>query len=410
MPDDDYYPWPDDAVWKEINDAVLKEVCKVRVAQVVFPSTLLPNDPTEVIDDEIDFPVPGLPVGATQTGGSIVPITNALQIPEGKTKPFVEIYRGFALSGAQVSKERETNIGKTLARMAAKEIALAEDVLIFQGDDAFAAGTFPQFVEVGAGIGDGLLKTAQHQITVHKLLGAGEVQTVTITGATDGYFTLTFNGETTAKIRFDAPETDVEDALGKLSTIGGGNVIVEGGAGGPYTVTFRGPFAGQNVSQMRGSAADLKPNSASVSIDETIPGRPGPVYGGNTFKAVVEGIAHLTETAQAPKYALILPSGVYADTYAPVGDSSLVTTADRIKPLVEGGFYGTGTLPDPTNKKPGLGLLVALGGDPTSVYVGREAKAEFLQKEGSKYVFRVVERIQFVARDARALVRLEFEY
>lgn len=80
----------------------------------------------------------------------------------------------------------------------------------------------------------------------------------------------------------------------------------------------------------------------------------------------------------------------------------MVTTADRIKPLVEGGFYGTGTLPSDQ------GLLVALGGDPTSLYVGQEATTEFVRKAEGKYFFRVVERVQFVARDARALVLLKF--
>ena len=58
---------------------------------------------------------------------------------------------------------------------------------------------------------------------------------------------------------------------------------------------------------------------------------------------------------------------------------------------------------------PDRGLLVALAGDPTSLYVGREATTEFVRKEGSKYFFRVVERIQFVARDPRAFVLLKFE-
>ncbi|MCY7278990.1 MAG: hypothetical protein LH702_35955, partial [Phormidesmis sp. CAN_BIN44] len=83
--------------------------------------------------------------------------------------------------------------------------------------------------------------------------------------------------------------------------------------------------------------------------------------------------------------------------------ASLVITAQGIKPLVEGGFYGTGALP------PDRGLLVALGGDPTSLYLGREATTEFLTKKGSRYFFKVVERIQFVARDPRSLVLLEFE-
>jgi len=84
-------------------------------------------------------------------------------------------------------------------------------------------------------------------------------------------------------------------------------------------------------------------------------------------------------------------------------DASLVTTAEGIKPLVEGGFMETVTLP------PDRDLLVTLAGDPTSLYVGREATTEFVRKNDSKVFFRVVERIQFVARDPRAFVLLKFE-
>ena len=47
---------------------------------------------------------------------------------------------------------------------------------------------------------------------------------------------------------------------------------------------------------------------------------------------------------------------------------------------------------------------------PTRILVGREAAAEFVRKEGSKYFFRVVERVQFVARDPRAFVLLKFKF
>jgi uncharacterized linocin/CFP29 family protein len=153
-----------------------------------------------------------------------------------------------------------------------------------------------------------------------------------------------------------------------------------------------------------GDAKDTDPNKVSVPIEIPLAvGRPGILYGENTFSAVTEGIANLVRKAQAPNYALFLPTKVFADTFAPPSDQSLVTTADRIKPLVEGGFYGTGTLPEDR------GLLVALGGEPTSLYVGREATAEFVRKEGAKYFFRVAERVQFVARDPRAFVLLKFE-
>jgi uncharacterized linocin/CFP29 family protein len=152
-------------------------------------------------------------------------------------------------------------------------------------------------------------------------------------------------------------------------------------------------------------ASNEDSNRVSNPIEVKFPAnpKPGVLYGENTFSAVAEGIARLTAKAQAPKFALFLPVKAYADTYVPPSDASLVTTAERIKPLVEGGLMETVTLPQDK------GLLVALAGDPTSLYVGREATTEFVRKEGSKYFFRVVERIQFVARDPRAFVLLKFE-
>ena len=273
----------DAAVWQEINEAVVKEMAKVRVAQKVFPTTMLEGNPTEVINDVIDF--------STNT------------IKEGSTKPFVEIYQEFNLTSTQVSKEPQLKTGKTLARMAAKSIALAEDTIIFQG------------------------KTA-----------SGSLKTNNITA--------------------DLGSTD-DGLLGEAK-------------------------------------------STPLVVNRPKTPKPGVTWGEYIFTTVADGIAKLTEKAQAPKYALFLPTAAYADTFAPPSEASLVTTADRIKPLVEGGFYGTGTLPSDQ------GLLVALGGDPTSLYVGQEATTEFVRKAEGKYFFRVVERVQFVARDARALVLLKF--
>ncbi len=129
---------------------------------------------------------------------------------------------------------------------------------------------------------------------------------------------------------------------------------------------------------------------------------PSPLYGENTFKAVTDGIAKLVGKAQAPGYALFLPTAVYADTFVPPSAASLVTTADRIKPLVEGGFYSSGVLPEKE------GLLVALGGEPVKLFVAREITTEYVRKEGARFFFRVVERVQYVVRDARSLVLLKF--
>jgi uncharacterized linocin/CFP29 family protein len=273
----------DTAIWKDINDAVVQEMHKVRIAQKVFPTVVMDNDPTEIPNEVINF--------------------DNLSIQEGSTKPFAELFLEFSLTSAQVAKEAQLHTCKTLARMAAKQIALAEDNFIFNGKAANAV--FP------------------------------------------------------------------------------GNVTAD-----PLASTFQGllDFAGSTLN------VGLVPNR-----------KPDLLYGENTFAEVAEGIANLTDNAQAPNYALFLFTKIFADTYVPPSDASLVTTAERIKPLVDGGYYSSGSLPKLN------GLLVALGGEPTTIYVGREASAEYLRKEGSKYIFRVVERVQFVARDPRAYIKLAFD-
>jgi len=69
-------------------------------------------------------------------------------------------------------------------------------------------------------------------------LGTNAVQTITITAATGGTFTLTFGGQTTTALSYAATAAQVQAALQALSSIGAGNVTVSGSAGGPYTVTF----------------------------------------------------------------------------------------------------------------------------------------------------------------------------
>lgn len=243
--------WPEN-IWKEINDAVVAEIMKVRTAQKVFPTIVLDNNPTEVPNEVINFA--------------------DLSIKEGQTKPFVEIYLQFALTDAQVDKEPQLKTCKTLARMAAKALALAEDTVFFQGDAELPANVEADLI---GSAGRGLLGEA------------------------------------------DPAEPDDND-----------------------------------------------PNKVSRPIVVKRPDNPreGVLFGENVFSAVAEGITKLTAKAQAPEFALFLPSKVYADTYVPPSDASLVTTAERIKPLVLGGFMHTVTLP------PKKGLLVALGGRPTSLY------------------------------------------
>ncbi|MEW2267812.1 hypothetical protein [Streptomyces sp. NPDC047868] len=103
-----------------------------------------------------------------------------------------------------------------------------------------------------------------------------EVQTVTITGTpTGGTYTLTWSGQTTAGIPYNATAAQVQAALEALSNIEVGDVIVSGGPhpGTVVTVTFAGRYMGDDQAQMTASAASLTGGtSPAVNIATTTAG------------------------------------------------------------------------------------------------------------------------------------------
>jgi hypothetical protein len=79
--------------------------------------------------------------------------------------------------------------------------------------------------------------------------GSNEVQSLIATGGTAGDFTLTFGGEVTAAIAFDATAAEVQAALLVLAAFNPGDVVCSGGPL-PETavlITFGGQYAGENV-------------------------------------------------------------------------------------------------------------------------------------------------------------------
>lgn len=108
--------------------------------------------------------------------------------------------------------------------------------------------------------------------------GTSEVQTVTITGTpTAGSFTLTFNGQTTATIAYNAAAAAVKTALDNLSNIEVGDVTVGGGPGPgtPYTVTFTGQYASTDVPQMTAAHTFTGGTAPAVAVATTTPGVAG---------------------------------------------------------------------------------------------------------------------------------------
>lgn len=168
---------------------------------------------------------------------------------------------------------------------------------------AWNASRIPEFAEVTAAIEvdsngdeDGTMKltadTAGKPFAVTVSIGSGnnEIQVITLSGtvATGGTFTLTFDGQTTGTIAYNASAATVETALEVLSNIGSGDATVSGSAGGPWTVEFTNALAATNVALMTINVSNL---TGGVNEVQTISSPSNP--SGGTFTLLFGGQATL---------------------------------------------------------------------------------------------------------------------
>lgn len=110
-------------------------------------------------------------------------------------------------------------------------------------------------------------------------VGTNEVQTVTISGVpTGGDFTLSYDGDTSSAIAFDATAAVVKTALAALTGLSDDSITVTGGPGPgtPYVVTFVGPLGGQGVETLVADGSGLTGGTdPDVAVVVTTPGAGG---------------------------------------------------------------------------------------------------------------------------------------
>jgi DNA-binding beta-propeller fold protein YncE len=99
-------------------------------------------------------------------------------------------------------------------------------------------------------------------------------QLVTLVGASGGTFTLSFEGQPTTPLAYDASAGEVEGALEAVSTIGRGNVRVREPAPGSFSVAFQGALKEKRVPQLTADASDLTPVGSKVEVSTTTEGTP----------------------------------------------------------------------------------------------------------------------------------------
>jgi len=153
--------------------------------------------------------------------------------------------------------------------------------------------------------------------------------TVDLGGAMMGTFTLTYQGQTTAKIAHNAEATAVQTALEALSTIGAGNVAVSGAAGGPYII--RGQRALERTEQaLTGKGIELGGGSLSITTTAATKTRRW------TFVPANQGADTVAN------YTLVKGSAVGAERIAGALVRTLELTFNRTEASVQAGLIGRG--------------------------------------------------------------------
>lgn len=131
-----------------------------------------------------------------------------------------------------------------------------------------------------------------------------EVQTMNRSPSpNNGTYTLTYEGQTTAAIAYDASPSEIQAALEALSTVSTGDITVGGGANGldDGAVTFTFSDILGDVSMISVDGSDLGPGSAPVTVEETTKGVPAYISrSSNTIDDVIHGVTlHLHDTTDA---------------------------------------------------------------------------------------------------------------
>jgi hypothetical protein len=154
-------------------------------------------------------------------------------------------------------------------------------------------------------------------------------------------------------------------------------------------------------------------------------------YSENTVAQINAAYSLLSASGYAGPYVAVLHFYPYADSFAPL-PSTLILPADRIKPLMEEGYYATsGLLGTPTPQNPqvaasmpnppilpagaktqpqAVGLVISVGGNTVDLVNGLDPITAFSQVDATgNYTFRVLTRFALRIKDPGAIIRLEFQ-
>jgi hypothetical protein len=113
--------------------------------------------------------------------------------------------------------------------------------------------------------------TSNQELTNDANTGVSDKQEIVLENPSGGTYTLTFKGQTTVPIAYNATPEEVQSALEALSSISAGNVAVSA-AGSGYLVTFDGALA---TSEQPAMSADGSSLAAGGTVAVRVLARPG---------------------------------------------------------------------------------------------------------------------------------------
>jgi uncharacterized linocin/CFP29 family protein len=482
-------------VWERIDRAVNYEFQRTRVAARFLPHHRVDPHTTTVPQDQILSTINGAqPFSLAAILAGPTPSTPPLaNIDEAASTKLVEIWVEFSLTAQQVEQENQFksvlheqsdghdhsshqkhpddhdhpghhkhhsySTAVTLATRAANILSQAQDAILFQGQAATGGpgplGTqtpppgpfFASEIVQNRGVpGDyGLLSVGPSAQNLN--LPAAQVvavpsfpptpanfavQTITISGATGGNFTLTLGANTTGAIAWSAANatllTNIQGALTAAPvSIPPANVAVTAGSlnNGLGTILVTFAAAAIPATLMTANSAGLTAAAAGTATVSV--GIPGARYVENTVGAITTAYSLLQAGGHYGPYAAVLYFYPYADSYAPLA-FTLILPADRIRPLMTEGYFGAGTLPgvpnpvnppaagtlaafNPTNlTTQSMGFVVSTGGNTMDLVIGQDPVTAFSQlDQNGNHLFRVLARFALRLKDPSAVIRLEFQ-
>jgi hypothetical protein len=181
-----------------------------------------------------------------------------------------------------------------------------------------------------------------------------EKQTITLTTATGGTYTVTYDSVASGDIPYNLTPAQLQSVLEAITTIGEGNVSVTGTAGVSYVVEFIGTLAGTSLELMVIDDTDITgTGTPSVDVAETVDGGAGaaPAQADVTLN-LSSVVLNSADTDLVPVGARFTIAGETAvDGAAPVHvvtartpESTSPTTVITFTPALGAGSYSSGAV------------------------------------------------------------------